>query len=286
MKLASVQFSLKPVLEDKDFWGRVYHFVTEASAAEADAILFPEYFSLSWIVSKFPKDNFRQALLKSKGLEQEFLTRLQALAESDSISIIAGTHPHVIGQSIFNRSWIFQPGVEPKFQDKVNMTRFEAEEWNIQPGSKRLQTFSLNGAKCAVAICYDVEFPSYSRAAAKAETEVLFVPSCTDDEHGYWRVRHCAQARTIENQCYVLTSGIVEGNPECEEIYSHYGQGVLLAPCDSLFPIGGVIHKSAPNVESIFYGNIDLQALKETRRNGTVLNLRDSSEEEAILPSE
>lgn len=284
MKLASVQFSLKPVLEDKDFWGRVYHFVTEASANGSDAILFPEYFSLSWILSKNPKGPFRQALLQSKSLEQEFLTRFQALAESDSISIIAGTHPHVVGQSIFNRSWIFQPGMEPKFQDKVNMTRFESESWNIQPGKKNLQTFSIKGAKCAVAVCYDVEFPSYTRAAAQSEAEILFVPSCTDDVHGYWRVRHCAEARTIENQCFVLTSGVVEGNPEYEEIYSHYGEGALLAPCDTLFPAGGLIAKSEANVESIFYGNLDLNALKETRRNGTVLNLRDASEEEPVLP--
>lgn len=278
MKLASVQFSLKPVLNDKDFWGRIYHFVTEASAAGAEAILFPEYFSLSWILSRFPNEKFRSALLKSAALEKEFLTRMQALSDSDKITIIAGTHPHIVGQSIFNRTWIFQTGSTPKFQDKVNMTRFEAEAWNIQPGRNTLQTFSIQGVSCAVAICYDVEFPSYTAAAAEARTEVLFVPSCTDDVHGYWRVRHCAQARAIENQSYVITSGIVEGNLEFEEIYSHHGEGVLLSPCDKQFPAGGVIAKSRANEENIFYGEVDLHALRDVRRNGTVLNLRDSTE--------
>jgi predicted amidohydrolase len=282
MKVASVQFSLRPIAEDKEFWGRIYQFVTIASAENADCILFPEYFSLSWILSKFPGEKFRAALLKSAQLESEFLTRFQALCESDKITIIAGTHPQVEGDNIFNRSWIFQPGKYPIHQDKVNMTRFESEAWNISPGKRAVQTFQMAGATCAVAICYDVEFPSYAAAAAEAKTELLFVPSCTDDVHGYWRVRHCAEARAIENQSYVLTSGIVEGNANYLEIESHYGEGVLLSPCDLSFPAGGLISKSKANEENMFLAELDLHPLREVRKSGTVLNLRDSENTEPM----
>jgi predicted amidohydrolase len=282
MKVASVQFSLKPIADDNDFWGRIYQFVTKASAENADCILFPEYFSLSWILSKHPKAKFRAALLGSADLEPEFLTRFQALCESDKITIIAGTNPHIVGDKIYNRSWIFQPGKDPIFQDKVHMTRFESEAWNISPGNNAMQTFQIGGVKCALAVCYDVEFPSYTAAAAEAKTELLFVPSCTDDIHGYWRVRHCAEARAIENQSYVLTSGIVEGNPNYPEIESHHGEGVLLSPCDISFPPGGLISKSKPNEENIFFGELDLHALREVRKNGTVLNLLDSQNDEII----
>jgi predicted amidohydrolase len=36
---------------------------------------------------------------------------------------------------------------------------------------------------------------------------ILFVPFLTDTQNGYTRVKHCAQARAIENECYVAIAG-------------------------------------------------------------------------------
>lgn len=30
---------------------------------------------------------------------------------------------------------------------------------------------------------------------------MLFIPFCTDERQSYMRVRYCAQARAVENQC-------------------------------------------------------------------------------------
>jgi predicted amidohydrolase len=60
-----------------------------------------------------------------------------------------------------------------------------------------------------IVICYDVEFPELSRLMADQGMNILFVPFLTDTQNGYTRVKHCAQARAIENECYVAIAGCV-----------------------------------------------------------------------------
>jgi predicted amidohydrolase len=55
-----------------------------------------------------------------------------------------------------------------------------------------------------------VEFPELSRLMADQGMNILFVPFLTDTQNGYTRVKHCAQARAIENECYVAIAGCVE----------------------------------------------------------------------------
>lgn len=281
MRVATTQFSLKAVARPQDFWRRVKTLCETAKAKKADAILFPEYFPLSFLLTAQSGD-FRKCLLESEGLEAEFLSELRALAERLDMTIIAGTFPHAFGGILLNRSWIMLPGESPIFQDKVNMTRFESEEWHISPGKPEMKLFRVAGALCAVAICYDVEFPQYCAAAAEKKVDVLFVPSCTDDVHGYWRVRHCAEARAIENQSFVVMSSVVEGNPAVPEIASHYGKGVVLSPCDIGFPEAGILKEGAKNKEGVAVAELDLRAIQRVRKNGTVLNLRDSGNRAVI----
>ena len=281
MIVSAVQFSIKPVQDEGDFWERVAGFVDAATTASSNLVIFPEYFSLSWLLLNKTGD-FRKSLLESAGKEKEFCERFEKLAKEKKLTIVAGTHPHISNAEILNRSWIFSPYQEPVFQDKMNMTRFEAEEWKISEGEQKLQTFPVAGAKCAVAICYDVEFPSYCAAAAEAGVEFLAVPTCTDDVHGYWRVRHCAEARAVENQCYLATSSLVGGNSSWPEISYHYGAGTLITPSDLGFPEGGILASSRANVEEIVHGEFDLEKLRNIRKNGTVLNLRDSRSSKKI----
>jgi predicted amidohydrolase len=67
---------------------------------------------------------------------------------------------------------------------------------------------------------------------------ILFVPFLTDTQNGYTRVKHCAQARAIENECYVAIAGCV-GNLQSKQ----YGYSVckrLFTPSDFAFPSNGI----------------------------------------------
>ncbi len=274
MKVATTNFSLQQTENPEEFWRRFRLMVEQAKGQEADLVLFPEYFSLSWLLAE--KGPFRERLLAAADLEARFVEEVRRAASEFRIGIIAGTFPHVEGkEEIRNRSWICLPGKQPVFQDKLHLTRSETEEWRVSPGSPELRVFTHLGVRCAVAICYDVEFPSYCAAAAEAKVDVLFVPSCTSDVHGYWRVRHCAQARAVENQCYVVLSSIVEGDVRHEEVGAHYGRAAVFSPCDTGFPEAGVLAETKANVEEVLDARIELRALEEVRKNGTVLNLSD-----------
>lgn len=281
MIVSSVQFSIKPLSSREEFWERVEKFVDESLSASSSILVFPEYFSLSWYLHG-QSGKFRDCLLSRSGDQAEFVSRFQDISQKSGLTIVAGTNPEINGSEIKNRSWIFQRSKAPLYQDKVNMTRFESEEWNIQKGAARFQTFRVQDMLCGVAICYDVEFPAYTSAAAEAGVELLLVPTCTDDVHGYWRVRHCAEARTIENQCFSVTSSLVGGNPSWPEISYHYGGGLIASPSDIGFPEGGIVAASKPNDEFALHGELNLSLLREIRRNGTVLNLRDFGNSQKI----
>ena len=112
-------------------------------------------------------------------------------------------------------------------------------------------------------------------AAASAGVEVLLVPSCTDDLHGYWRVRHCAAARAVETQSFVVLSSIVGGDRRYPEVAVHAGQGAVLSPCDVGFAERGIVAKGERDREGVCIAQLDLELLRHTRHDGTVLNLRD-----------
>src|SRR3546814_4885837 len=80
---------------------------------------------------------------------------------------------------------------------------------------------------------------------------LLFVPFCTDERRGYLRVRYCCQARAVENQCYVITSGVVGNLPNVANMDIHYAESAILTPSDFPFARDGVAVDTAPHTETI-----------------------------------
>src|SRR5690554_7691211 len=79
--------------------------------------------------------------------------------------------------------------------------------------------------------------------------EILFVTYLTDTQNGYTRVRSCAQARAIENECYVAITGCVGNLPNVNNMDIQYGQAAVLTPSDFAFPNNGVKAEATPNTE-------------------------------------
>ena len=254
--ISTTQFSLNAISSQDEFWNRVEICILKSKVKSADCILFPEYFSLSWLlfkcrISGYGNLSFLEQLQKANEFHDEFINNFFELTMKHNICIVAGTYPVIMTDSskkIVNRCYVFNPEdlkqTNQKFsfyQDKLNMTRFEDEVWKIKGGSPDITHFMLKGFKIGIAICYDIEFPSYCAEFVKDKVEVILVPSCTEDIHGYWRVRYCAQARCIENQTYVVMSSIVGGHKDFPEINVHHGQGGIYTPCDIGYPPGGIL---------------------------------------------
>jgi predicted amidohydrolase len=142
-------------------------------------------------------------------------------------------------------------------------------------GGDEIRVFDTDCGKIGIAICYDVEFPEQSRILAKQGMEILFVPFLTDTQNGYMRVRNCAMARAIENECYVAISGCVGNLPRVENMDIHYAQSAVFTPSDFQFPTNAIKSETTPSTEMMLIVDLDLLQLKELHEHGSVQTMKD-----------
>ncbi|MDD3916950.1 MAG: hydrolase, partial [Synergistaceae bacterium] len=101
----------------------------------------------------------------------------------------------------------------------------------------------------------------------------LLIPFWTDTKNAYLRVRRCAQARAIENECYVAIAGSVGNIPKVENMDIQYAQSAIFTPSDFAFPHDAVAAEATPNTEMALIADLDVELLKELRLQGSVRNL-------------
>ncbi len=105
--------------------------------------------------------------------------------------------------------------------------------------------------------------------------DILFVPFLTDTQNGYSRVRHCSQARAIENECYVAIAGSIGNLPKVHNMDIQYAQSMVFTLCDFSFPSNGIKAEATPNTEMILISDVDIDLLTELNQFGIVRNLKD-----------
>ena len=277
LRVASLQYFIRPVLDFAAFEAQVVGLVETAADYKCRLLVFPEYFTLQLLTLG---DIRRPIPEQVAGLAREvdrYVELFAGLAQRHNLYICAGTIPVRVGTSnrVSNESFMFSPAGNHRTQAKIHMTRFESEEWFVSPGT-RLRVFETDFGKVAITICYDVEFPELARVAARAGADIILVPSCTDDRQGFLRVRYCAHARTIENQIYAIQSSTVGSLPMVPAVSLNYGQASILTPSDFPFARDGILAEGVPNQETMVIGELNLETLRQARRTGTVLPLRDS----------
>ena len=192
-----------------------------------------------------------------------------------NINIIGGSHPtRADDGDIQNIAYVALRDGSIHTQEKIHPTPNEAFWWNIKGGDS-LDVIQTDCGPIGVLICYDSEFPELARRLVDQGARIIFVPFCTDSRLGYLRVRYCAQARAIENQCYVVMSGNVGNLPNVDNMDIQYAQSAILTPCDLPFARDGIAAESTENVETLTMADVNLADLSWARAEGTVRNLRD-----------
>jgi predicted amidohydrolase len=150
----------------------------------------------------------------------------------------------------------------------------ELSAWGMVGGNK-LKIFDTDAGKIGILIDYDICFPELARWYARNNVQILFVPFLTDTQNGYNRVRLCAQARAIENECYVAIAGCVGNLPKVNNMDIQYAQSGIFTPTDFAFPVNGVRAEATPNSEMTVVADIDLELLKELHAFGSVQALNN-----------
>lgn len=285
LRVAALQYYIRPVGSFDDFADQVTALVAAAADYRTRLVVFPEYFTTQLLTLGDLEAPIDRQVRRLPAFVPRYVDLFRGLARRHEIHIVAGTildRSEDGGDVIHNDAYVFGPSGEHATQGKLHMTRFEKEEWRVTPRD-RMRVFDTSIGRFAVAICYDVEFPEIVRAAAREGASVLVVPSCTDDRRGFLRVRLCAHARAIENRLYVIHAGTVGSLPMVPAVHLNYGQAAILTPSDYAFARDGILAEGQPNEETMVIGDLDMEAIERNRTFGSVLPLEDSERTREIL---
>ncbi|MGJ8525338.1 hypothetical protein LMG33818_001066 [Halomonadaceae bacterium LMG 33818] len=259
--------SVEKVLEQVEF------YVDAISDYQSDFAVLPELFNTP-LMGLTDQTNQAKAIRFLAGFTERFKEEISRMAVSYNINIVAGSlvEEGEDGQ-LYNVAYLCQRDGTINRQPKLHITPQEEDEWVIQ-GGDTLNVFETDAGRVGILVCYDVEFPELPRILAEQDMDVLFVPFWTDTKNSYLRVRHCAQARAIENECYVVVCGSVGNVPSIENLDVQYAQSSVFSPSDFAFPHDAVMSETTPNTEMLMFSDLDLRRLKVVRNEGTVTNLK------------
>lgn len=273
IRLGLVQWQMRLFKDVDEFYDQVEFFVDTVSDYAADFVVFPEFFNTP-LMSPYNELPERMAMEKLAEMTGEIVDKIQQFAVSYNVNIIAGSMPVMENGKLYNTSYLCHRNGKLDTYSKIHITPNEFKYYGMVGGDE-IGVFETDCGKVGLLICYDVEFPELSRILASQGMDILFVPFMTDTQNGYVRVRSCAQARAIENECYVAIAGSVGNLPRVNNMDIQYSQSAVFTPSDFAFPNNGIKAEATPNTEMVLIADVDLYALRDLNQYGTVKNLKD-----------
>ncbi len=273
VRLGLIQWQMRPYKDLDELLNQAEYFIDAVAGYRSDFALFPEFFNAPLMAEvnhlKTP-DAIRELAKHTAAIVQKF----SEFSITYNINIISGSMPEMKDGRLFNVGYLCRRDGTIERYEKLHVTPDEAKVWGMQGGSQ-IKAFDTDCGKIGILICYDSEFPELSRLLADEGMDILFVPFLTDTQNGYSRVRHCSQARAIENECYVAIAGSVGNLPNVENMDIQFAQSMVFTPCDFSFPTNGIKAEATPNTEMILIADVDIDLLRELNQFGAVKNLRD-----------
>ncbi|MDM1063776.1 bifunctional GNAT family N-acetyltransferase/carbon-nitrogen hydrolase family protein [Empedobacter falsenii] len=273
IRLGLVQWQMRLFNGLQDFYDQIEFFVSAVSDYGSDFIMFPEFFN-SPLMSPYNHLKEIEAMHQLATMTDDIVKKIQEFAITYNVNIISGSMPHLKEGKLYNTSFLCHRSGKLDSYSKIHITPNEFKYYALNGGDE-IKVFDTDCGKVGLLICYDVEFPELSRILADQGMEILFVPFMTDTQNGYTRVRSCAQARAIENECYVAIAGSVGNLPRVNNMDIQYSQSAVFTPSDFSFPNNGVKAEATPNTEMVLISDVDLYLLKELHEYGTVKTMKD-----------
>lgn len=273
VRLGLVQWQMRHFNDLDAFFEQVKFFVDVMSDYKSDFVMFPELFNTP-LLAPYNHLSERESMLELAKLTETIKEKISEFAISYNVNIIAGSMPLEEDGEIYNISYLLHRDGKIDEYRKIHITPNEKKYYGMKGGSE-IKVFDTDCGKIGLVICYDVEFPELPRILADQGMKILFVPYLTDTQNAYTRVRHCAAARAIENECYVAIAGCVGNLPGVNNMDIQYGQAAVFTPSDFAFPSNAIKGEATPNTEMTLIVDVDLNLLKELHHNGAVRTMSD-----------
>lgn len=198
MKISCLQIDATKAT--KDPYGYVEDGICRAAKEDPDVILLPE----KWNLFSSPEAHVDEAD-RNGDKTREFLSRL---AKEHRINIVGGSVAEVRNDALYNTCHVFdRAGEEVLVYDKAHLYRAGVER-GVYAAGDAPGLMTLDGIRCGVAICYDMDFPEWIRCYALEGVDVIFGAF---DWPAKWlgHMELVLRSRAIENQCFVAAAGLL-----------------------------------------------------------------------------
>ncbi|MBK0369705.1 bifunctional GNAT family N-acetyltransferase/carbon-nitrogen hydrolase family protein [Flavobacterium agrisoli] len=273
IRLGLIQWQMRSLSNIEALFEQSEFFIDVVSGYNSDFALFPELF-IAPLMADYNHLTEAEAIRELARYTDSIRKKFQEFAISYNINIITGSMPLLENGNLYNVGFLCKRDGTSEMYTKIHVTPNEVHHWGMKGGSE-IKTFDTDCGKIGIMICYDVEFPELSRIMANEGMNILFVPFLTDTQNAYTRVKHCSQARAIENECYVAIAGCVGNLPKVNNMDIQYAQAAVFTPSDFAFPSNGIKAEATPNTEMTLIVDVNLDLLKELHEHGSVRILKD-----------
>lgn len=212
-----------------------------------DVLLLPEL----WDIGFFPRPLAQYTDAAGEAAQ----AALSALAKEYAVNIVGGSVAAAYEGRVANRCFVYdREGQRIASYDKTHLFSPAGEGKSFAAG-ENLATFSLDGVKCGVIICYDLRFPELTRKLAQEGISVLFLPAQWPTvREMHWRA--LTRARAIENQIFVAAAN-ASGT---------FANGMPLAGRSAILDPWGERLAEAAAAEAIITADCDMAMVAEIRR--------------------
>lgn len=225
-----------PVVGDFNHNLRQIQDAIEIAHGNADLIVFGELALCGYPLGDL---SYRRDIID--GSESALQTLIQFSKRYDALTIVVGHASHALGKPVatqesfaiaHNSASVIEAGELIGTYHKQLLPNFDVfDDWrNFVPGSEEL-FFSVNGVKCALAICQDIwtEDDQRSKALAASGVELLVVPNGSPFGKGKHKTR-LAAARKFQRGFGIAYANLSGGQDEL--VFD--GSGFLLHPDGTL----------------------------------------------------
>lgn len=269
LRVAATTMSARAARSFDDHARHVRRLLDAADGAEL--VVLPEMCSLE-LFSLEP--GWRGAEVSAVAALSRHAPELLDLALSEAatrgIHLLSGTHLVDTENGLRNVAWLTGPEGLVLAHEKTHL--FPMERAIGTGEGDELGVARIGSAVVGIATCYEAEIPEYTTALAALGADVILCPSLTNTEAGFWRVRHCLHARTIENQLYAVHSCL--GGPAIGPHPGATGRGAVLSPSDPTWSARGVLAECSDD-DGVAVAELDLDALHANRRDGAATTHAD-----------
>ena len=239
MKVSVIQMNMRS-LESKANFDRAEALVRRAVGENGpDVVVLPE----TWNTGFMPAGDLAAA---SDEDAKAVRARFSPLARELNVNIVAGSVSNRRGGKIYNTACVFD----------------RAGACEVYTPGDHLVTFTLDGVRCGLLICYEVRFPELWRTLALRGAQVMFLPAqWTAARQYHWET--LTAARAIENQLFVVSCNA------CGE-----RDGTLYGGFSRILdPLGAVLAQGGGE-EEIVTADLDLSSIAPLRARVPVFHDR------------